>query len=92
MTLDEVQLAAHCLGMYKADVSTPAGLAAWREHNRKAAALRERIGTTYQPYAHPNKALVKAAYNTLQDEHDYKDFGAVMSCVRGRFRTEEVTP
>lgn len=58
--------------------------ARWCALNRAAAELREGA-TVYRPYAHPNKALVKAAYNTLQEEHDYADFGAMLSCVRGDF-------
>jgi len=88
MTKDELFLAAHQIGMYLAmrRIDTPEGLAKWREHNRAAAELREKIGPIYQPYAFPHKALVKAAYNTLQEEHDYKDFGAIMPNVRGRYR------
>jgi hypothetical protein len=51
-----------------------------------AAELREGANV-YQPYAAANKALVKAAYNTLQEEHSYADFGAILSCVRGEYLT-----
>jgi hypothetical protein len=45
----------------------------WRALNRAAAELREGA-IVYQPYAAANKALVKAAYNTLQEEHSYADY------------------
>jgi hypothetical protein len=88
LTLDQIQLAAHQLGMYLADIDTAEGLAQWRAHNRAASELRERVGATYQPYAFPNKALVKAAYNTLHEEKSYKDFGAMLSCVRGKYLSD----
>jgi hypothetical protein len=56
----------------------------WRALNRVAAELREGA-IVYQPYAAANKALVKAAYNTLQEENNYADFGAILSCVRGEY-------
>lgn len=89
MTLDEIQLAAHALGMYLADIDTPDGLEKWRAHNRAAAELRERIGFVYQPYAFPSKALMKATYDALA-EHliSRADFAAVLSNVRGNFRVE----
>jgi hypothetical protein len=85
MTQDEIQLAGHQLLMYTANIDTPEGLAQWRLHNRKAAEVRERLGKTYQPYKFPNRALVKAAYNTLREEKNYADFGAMLSCVRGKY-------
>lgn len=87
MTLDEIQLAAHQLGMYKANLDTPEGLASWREHNRAAAEIRERVGETYQPYAFPNKALVKALYTSLEEGLISRcDFAACIQNVMGRHR------
>ena len=84
MTTDQLQLYAHQIGMVRA--ARTGTLADWREHQVAAAELREKVGAVYQPYPQPNRALVKAAYNTLQEEQDYESFGAILSCVRGEYR------
>lgn len=88
MTLDYIQLAAHQLGMYLAmrEIDTSKGIADWRKHNQAAAALRERVGATFQPYSYANKPLVKAAYESLQDKLITRtEFAALLSNVRGEY-------
>jgi len=87
MTNDQLQLAAHQIGMYKANIDTPQGIADWRAHNRAAAELRERIGAIFDPYPYPNKALVRALYASLA-EHliSRAEFACCMQNVIGRHR------
>ena len=63
MTMIQLQYAAHQIGMVRASKAN--ALADWRAHQRAAAELREKIGPIYQPYPFPNRALVKALYNSL---------------------------
>jgi len=65
MTLDQLHFYGHQLGMVRA--AKTGTLADWREHQRAAAELREKIGPVYQCYPHPNRALVKALSTSLRE-------------------------
>jgi hypothetical protein len=94
MTPDQIALAAHQLGMHMAmkEIDTPAGLDRWRRHNLAASSLREKVGFVYQPYAFPNKALVKALYNSLQEGVISRaDFAACLPNVMGKHRDAPAT-
>lgn len=88
MTPNELQLAAHQIGMVRAAKTTdPQALAEWREHQKAAAGLRTKVGSVFQVYPFPNRALVKALTASL-NEHliTRADFAACLQNVIGEYR------
>lgn len=84
-----IRLAAHQIGMYLAmrEIDTKDGIARWRQHNKAAAELRETLGVGYQVYAYPNKKVIKALYQSLQEGLISRaEFSCCFSSMRGEFR------
>lgn len=83
MTLDQIRLAAHQLGMY----ISRADPAMWRAHRETANALWAKVGFVYEPYPRPNKDVVKALYVSLREGLiDRAEFAACMANVMGKHR------
>jgi hypothetical protein len=91
MNTDELQYAAHQLGMVRAGRAQ--AYDDWRAHQRAAAALRPMIGPVYQCYPYPNKALVKALASSLR-EHliSRAEFAACLPNVMEKHEMHLLTP
>jgi putative component of toxin-antitoxin plasmid stabilization module len=65
MTLTQIQLAAHQIGMVRAMRANDD--AELRAHQQAAAELRAKAGPVYRCYPHRNRALVKALACSLRE-------------------------
>lgn len=85
MTPAQLQLAAHQIGMIKAERANARDQV--RAHQQAVAELRPTAGPIYAVYPHPNKALVKALYASVREHLITRaEFAACLQNVMGAYR------